>query len=64
MAFARRVECRWGPMAEVQAAIESMTGARFVHDMPERCGWQVEIADAVKVKGPAPRLLWPPEGPH
>jgi hypothetical protein len=30
---------------------ESMTGARFVHDTLERCGWAVEVADAVKVKG-------------
>ena len=31
-----------------------MTGARFVHDTLERCGWEVEVADAVKVKGLAP----------
>ena len=31
-----------------------MTGARFVHDTLERCGWEVEIADAIKVKGLAP----------
>ena len=37
----------------MSAAIESMNGARFVHDSLER-GWQVEIADAVKVKGLAP----------
>ncbi|HEX2290712.1 MAG TPA: hypothetical protein VHH53_11095 [Pseudonocardiaceae bacterium] len=36
------------------AAIESMTGARFVHDQLELRGWAVEIADAVKVKGFAP----------
>jgi transposase len=36
------------------AAIESMTGARFVHDRLEQLGWQVEIADARKVKGLAP----------
>jgi len=29
-----------------RAAIESMNGARFVHDQLERAGWQVEIADA------------------
>ena len=29
--FARRVDGRWGSVA-VRAAIESMTGARFVHD--------------------------------
>jgi transposase len=39
---------------EVTAAIESMTGARFVHDQLERWGWDVAIADAVKVKGLAP----------
>ncbi len=31
-----------------------MNGARFVHDQLERVGWQVEIADAQKVKGLAP----------
>ena len=36
------------------AVIESMTGARFVHDTLEACGWDVEIADAQKVKGLAP----------
>ena len=36
------------------AAIESMNGARFVHDTLERCGWEVEVADAQKVKGLAP----------
>src|SRR5215212_3054682 len=38
----------------VAAAIESMTGARFVHDQLELRGWEVQIADAVKVKGLAP----------
>ena len=38
----------------VTAAIESMNGARFVHDQLELHGWDVEIADAVKVKGLAP----------
>jgi transposase len=38
----------------VRAAIESMTGARFVHDRLERLGWEVEIADAARVKGLAP----------
>ena len=38
----------------VRAAIESMNGARFVHDTLERCGWEVEVADAQKVKGLAP----------
>src|SRR2546422_7473303 len=36
------------------AVIESMTGARIVHDTLEACGWSVEIADAQKVKGLAP----------
>jgi transposase len=38
----------------VSAAIESMNGARFVHDRLELYGWRVEIADAQKVKGLAP----------
>jgi transposase len=49
----RLVELRHGPRT-VCAAIESMNGARFVHDVLERCGWDVQIADAVKVKGLAP----------
>ena len=42
----------WGQ--PVTAAIESMTGARFVHDQLELHGWEVQVADAVKVKGLAP----------
>ena len=38
----------------VRAAIESMNGARFIHDSLELAGWHVAIADAVKVKGLAP----------
>jgi transposase len=38
----------------VCAVIESMTGARFVHDTLEQLGWEVLIADAQKVKGLAP----------
>jgi transposase len=38
----------------IMAAIESMNGARFVHDQLELGGWEVEIADAQKVKGLAP----------
>jgi hypothetical protein len=34
--------------------IESMNGARFVHDRLEEHGWDVLIADATKVKGLAP----------
>jgi len=47
------IELRHGPVA-VCAVIESMNGARFVHDVLERCGWVVQIADAQKVKGLAP----------
>lgn len=47
--------CRVGELGgPVTAAIESMTGARFVHDQLELLGWDVAIADAVKVKGLAP----------
>ena len=38
----------------VLAAIESMNGARFIHDTLELEGWEVAIADAQKVKGLAP----------
>jgi transposase len=38
----------------VIAATWSMNGARFVHDQLELRGWQVQIADAQKVKGLAP----------
>jgi len=38
----------------IYAALESMNGARFVHDELERYGWHVELADAQKVKGLAP----------
>ena len=38
----------------ISGAIESMTGARFVHDHLEQAGFEVEIADAAKVKGLAP----------
>lgn len=38
----------------VHAAIEAMTGARFVHDHLERAGWDVALADAQKAKGLAP----------
>jgi transposase len=42
----------WGP--HVRGVIESMNGARFVHDRLEERGWDVLIADATKVKGLAP----------
>ena len=38
----------------VRGVIESMNGARFVHDTLEECGWEVLVADAHKVKGLAP----------
>jgi hypothetical protein len=40
--------------APVLAAIESMTGSRFVHDQLELRGWDVRIGDAQRVKGLAP----------
>src|SRR5438132_371696 len=46
---------RVGPHGQPRrAAIESMNGARFVHDQLELYGWQVEIADAQRVRGLAP----------
>src|SRR6266576_120040 len=51
----RGLAARIGRFREpVFAAIESMNGARFVHDQLEQAGWDVEIADAIKVKGLAP----------
>ena len=38
----------------VRATIESMNGARFVHDTLEFAGWEVLIADAQRVRGLAP----------
>jgi hypothetical protein len=34
--------------------VESMNGARFVHDELVRYGWEVLVADAQRVKGLAP----------
>jgi len=45
---------RLGDTRPVLAVIESMTGARFVHDELERYGWAVELADAARVRGLAP----------
>ena len=50
--LSRQVSDRYGQA--VRAVIESMTGARFVHDQLELAGWEVDIADALKVKGLAP----------
>jgi transposase len=49
--LARRLAGQGQP---IRAAIESMNGARFVHDALEECGWEVAIADAARVKGLAP----------
>ena len=49
--LAARLAAHGEPIA---AAIESMNGARFVHDTLERCGWEVSVADAQKVRGLAP----------
>ena len=38
----------------VTGVVESMNGARFIHDQLERWGWDVEVADAVRAKGLAP----------
>jgi transposase len=38
----------------VRGVVESMNGARFVHDALVRYGWEVLIADAQRVKGLAP----------
>ena len=50
----RALAVRLLAQGEVRAVIESMNGARFVHDTLELAGWDVLIADAVKVKGLAP----------
>ncbi len=36
------------------AVMESMNGARFVHDQLELAGWSVEVADVQRAKGLAP----------
>jgi transposase len=45
---------RLGDAEPVLAVIESMSGARFVHDQLELHGWQVRIAEAAKARGLAP----------
>jgi transposase len=52
--LARLVLVLGGLDSEVVAVVESMNGARFVHDQLELAGWEVEIADAQRVKGLAP----------
>jgi transposase len=49
--LARRVAVYGEP---VRAVVESMNGARFVHDELVAHGWEVLVADAQKVKGLAP----------
>jgi hypothetical protein len=49
--LARRVAVYGEP---VRGVVESMNGARFVHDELVRYGWGVLVADAVRVKGLAP----------
>ena len=38
----------------VRGVVESMNGARFVHDELVKHGWEVLVADAQRVKGLAP----------
>jgi transposase len=52
--LARLVFLLGGHDRDVLAVVESMNGARFVHDQLELAGWEVEIADAQRVKGLAP----------
>jgi transposase len=47
----KRLEPYGGP---VRAVVESMNGARYVHDELTGHGWRVLVADAQKVKGLAP----------
>jgi transposase len=49
--LARRVSAEGEP---VWATIESMNGARVVHDSLEFAGWEVLIADAQRVRGVVP----------
>jgi transposase len=52
--LARLVHRLSGHDSEVFAVVESMNGARFVHDQLELAGFDVDIADAQRVKGLAP----------
>jgi transposase len=47
-----RLAARLGP--DVKACVEMMSGAVWVRDRLEQAGWQVEVADARKVKALAP----------
>ena len=46
-AFAAQLGCH---ADRVVLVIESMTGARYVHDTLERLGWEVQIADARRAR--------------
>jgi transposase len=48
----------------VRAVIESMNGARFVHDTLEEHGWEVLIADATQGQGGWRRWRARPTGWH
>jgi transposase len=47
-----RLALRLGP--EVRGCIEMMSGAVWVRDKLEACGWEIQIVDARKVKAVAP----------
>lgn len=49
----RRVAA-YRPESPVRGVVESMNGARHIHDELSRLGWDVLVADAQKVKGLAP----------
>lgn len=40
--------------SEVSACVEMMSGSYWLHDELSKCGWQVKVADARKVKAIAP----------
>ena len=54
--LARRVAVYGEP---VRGVVESMNGARFVHDELVAHGWEVLVADAQRVKGLAPLACRP-----
>jgi transposase len=50
----RHLVRRLGDAEEVVAVIETMNGARFVHDQLELQGWEVRVADARRARALAP----------
>jgi transposase len=50
----RHLVKRLGDAEEVVAVIETMNGARFVHDQLELQGWDVRVADARRARALAP----------